>query len=86
MTTKGEALKHLKTLLNARATIFGVTLLHEGLSLNRFARRLMHFYNAKGIFSNSIDNLEGLKRMLNQHLHEPSVKVVGCAALFSGTV
>jgi hypothetical protein len=27
-----------------------------------------------------------LKRMLNQHLHEPSVKVVGCAALFSGSM
>ncbi len=34
---------------------------------------------------NSRDDF-GLTRMLSAHLSEPSVRVVGCAALFSGQV
>jgi len=35
---------------------------------------------------NSRDDFDGLTRMLSAHLSEPSVRVVGCAALFSGQV
>jgi len=46
----------------------------------------MDTYNKKGIFSNQHDDLDGLKRALNQRFREVSVEVVGCVALFSGRV
>jgi hypothetical protein len=46
----------------------------------------MDTYNTRGIFSNRYDDLDGLKRALNQRFREVSVEVVGCAALFSGRV
>jgi hypothetical protein len=86
IATKGNALWRLKGLLNPGAMVFGATLLHGGVRRNWLARRLMSLYNATGIFSNSRDDLVGLSDMLMVHLHEPSVRVVGCAALFSGRI
>jgi len=80
------ALGYLKALMNPNALLFGSTLLQGGVSRNWFAKRLMDTYNRKGIFSNQHDDLDGLKRALNQRFREVSVEVVGCAALFSGRV
>jgi SAM-dependent methyltransferase len=82
--TKAVALDHLKALTNPGGVIFGATLLQGGVPRNWFARRVMHAYNARGIFSNEDDSLEGLKRMLDQRFGNVSLEVVGCAALFSG--
>ncbi|WP_437663388.1 hypothetical protein [Sorangium sp. So ce1182] len=43
----------------------------------------MAIYNRDGVFSNEKDDLEGLKRALDQRFRDVSVEVVGCAALFS---
>ena len=82
--TKGAVFRHLKPLLNPGGVMFGATLLHEGVQRNWAARRLMALYNSKGIFSNVQDDVEGLKRMLAQHLSGVRVEIVGCVALFSG--
>lgn len=81
---KGEALGHLKPLLRSGGTMFGATLLHGGVDRNWPARQLMALYNAKGIFGNVHDDLDGLRAMLGRHLNHVTIDVVGCAALFSG--
>ena len=66
--------------------MFGATLLTQGVRRSWAAKRLMAFYNSKGIFTNDQDDLQGLRAMLSEHLTAPTVEVVGCAALFSGRV
>ena len=66
--------------------MFGATLLSEGVYRGWAAKRLMAFYNSKGIFTNEHDDLQGLRDVLSEHLNNVTVEVVGCAALFSGRV
>jgi 2-polyprenyl-3-methyl-5-hydroxy-6-metoxy-1,4-benzoquinol methylase len=82
--SKSVALDHLKELMNPNAVLFGSTLLQGGVDRNRLAKRLMHVYNKKGIFSNRTDDLDGLVKELRKRLKDVSVETVGCAALFSG--
>jgi hypothetical protein len=84
--TKGAVFRHLKPLLNQGGVIFGATLLSEGVYRSWVAKRLMAFYNSKGIFTNDQDDLQGLRAVLSEHLTTMTVEVVGCAALFSGRV
>jgi len=84
--SKAVAFDHLKALMNPGAILFGTTLLQEGVSRNRLAKRLMDFYNKKGFISNRQDSLEGLKRALNERFQDVLVEVNGCAAIFSGRV
>ena len=86
IASKTVIFDHLKALMNPNAVLFGSTLLQGGVSRNWFAKRLMDFYNKKGIFSNRHDDLDGLKQALSQRFHDVSVKVVGCAAFFSGRI
>ncbi|MGH7252278.1 MAG: class I SAM-dependent methyltransferase [Nitrospiraceae bacterium] len=84
--SKAVVFKHLKALLTPRGILFGSTLLMGGVERNWLARRLMARYNAYRVFTNTHDDLEGLRWALSQHLSDISVEVVGCAALFSGRV
>jgi len=86
IAAKSVILDHLKALMNPNAVLFGSTLLQGGVSRSWLARRLMVFYNKKGIFSNQHDDLDGLKQALNQRFHDVSIEIVGCAALFSGRI
>jgi 2-polyprenyl-3-methyl-5-hydroxy-6-metoxy-1,4-benzoquinol methylase len=82
--SKVVAFDHLKKLMNPGAVIFGSTLLQGGVARSWLAKRLMDFYNGKGIFSNENDDLDGLKRALGQRVRSVSVEIVGCVAVFSG--
>lgn len=84
ITEKTVALDHLKAVMNPGCRIFGSTILQGGVSRSRTAKKLMAFYNRKGIFSNTEDSLDGLKAALAQRFEEVDVEVVGCVALFSG--
>src|SRR5215217_7913801 len=81
--TKGTVFRHLKPLLNQGGVMFGATLLSGGVHRSAAAKRLMAFYNSKGIFTNDQDDLQGLHAMLAEHFSVVRVDVVGCAALFS---
>jgi 2-polyprenyl-3-methyl-5-hydroxy-6-metoxy-1,4-benzoquinol methylase len=83
---KGVVLQHLKALLNPGGTVFGATLLHDGVDRNLLARLVMKRNNAHGIFSNTEDDLEGLHAIVAEHLVDPQVDIVGCVAIFSGRV
>jgi hypothetical protein len=82
--SKAVAFDHLIALANPGASIFGATLLHDGVQRNWFARQVMSRNNAHGIFSNTGDSLEGLRLVLSERLSDPSVEVVGCVAIFAG--
>ena len=84
IASKAVVFDHLKALMNPDAVLFGSTLLQGGVSRSWFAKRLMRFYNRKGIFCNQEDDLAGLKQSLSRRFRDVSVEVVGCAALFSG--
>lgn len=81
---KSVSFDHLKALMNSGAVIFGSTLLQGGVARSWPAKRLMDFYNSKGIFSNESDDIDGLQRALGQRFRSVSIEIVGCAALFSG--
>lgn len=80
---KAVVFDHLLPLTNPGAVIFGSTILHSGVPRGSFARGLMAFYNSKGIFSNSHDDLEGLERSLSRRFEKVDIQLVGCVALFS---
>jgi ubiquinone/menaquinone biosynthesis C-methylase UbiE len=84
--SKTAVFRHLKPLLNPGGVVFGATLLSDGVRRSWAAKRLMAFYNSKGIFTNDQDDLQGLRAMLAEHFTNVTVEVVGCAALFSGLV
>jgi len=82
--TKSAVFRHLKPLLNPGGVMFGATLLSEGGYRSWAAKRLMAFYNSKGIFTNDHDDLQGLRVVLSEHFTTVTVDVVGYAAMFSG--
>jgi Methyltransferase domain len=84
--TKRAVFHHLEPLLNEGGVIFGATLLSDGVQRSLAAKRLMAFYNSKGIFTNGQDDLQGLRAMLSERFGAVTVEVVGCAALFSARV
>lgn len=86
IASKTVILDHLKAVMNPGAVLFGSTLLQGGVSRSPLARRLMAFYNGKGIFSNRDDDLQGLKEALGRRFRDPSIEIVGCAALFSARI
>jgi ubiquinone/menaquinone biosynthesis C-methylase UbiE len=81
--SKAVAFDHLTELLNPGGVLFGATLLHEGVERNWFARRLMAFYNKKGVFANREDSLEGLQQAIESRFSDITLDVIGCAALFA---
>lgn len=83
MKTKSAVFRHLRPLLKPNGMMFGATLLSEGVHRSWAARRLMAFYNAKGVFTNDQDDLQGLRTVLSEHFASVTVDVVGCGALFS---
>jgi SAM-dependent methyltransferase len=83
MKMKARALDFLAPLMNPGAVLFGSTLLQGGIERSRVAKRLMAFYNAKGVFSNAEDSLETLTFELERRFAAVSIETVGCAALFS---
>jgi 2-polyprenyl-3-methyl-5-hydroxy-6-metoxy-1,4-benzoquinol methylase len=83
--SKSAVFDHLKALMNPGAVLFGSTLLQGDVPRSWAAKRLMDFYNRKGIFSNERDDVDGLRRALDRRFEAVSVEIVGCAALFSGS-
>jgi SAM-dependent methyltransferase len=80
---KAVIFDRLRPLMNPGAVLFGATLLPDGVPLGPLGRRLMALYNAKGIFSNRADTVDGLERALGRRFSDVSIHLVGCAALFS---
>lgn len=83
IAAKAAAFDHLLPLLNPGGVIFGSTLLQGGVKRTWAAKRLMKFYNKKGVFTNTADDLDGLDRELRRRFREVQIDTVGCAVIFS---
>lgn len=86
MQAKSVAFGHLSRLGRPGTKIFGSTLVQGDVARSGAAKRLMAFYNRKGIFANDDDTLEGLRAALEQRFDDVETDVVGCAVLFSATI
>lgn len=83
MASKAAVFRNLRPMLAEGGVVFGTTLLGVGVPRNLLARRAMAFYNARGIFGNERDTLEGLEAALAANFSRHTVTVRGCAALFT---
>lgn len=79
---KAAAFDHLRPLLRPGGRLFGATLVPGGAPRTHLARRLMAFYNRKGVFHNTLDTPDALERALARRFPSSGVELVGCAALF----
>ena len=79
---KSVAFDHLMPYLAEEGVIFGSTLLSHGVQQNLFSKRLMAFYNNKGIFHNQEDSLEELETALANRFSRYEITTFGCGALF----
>lgn len=86
LSQKSVVFDHLKSLLRPNGTLFGSTILGDGLPRNLMAQTLMSVYNRKGIFSNQDDSLQALQDALDRRFESCRVDTVGCVALFWGKV
>jgi SAM-dependent methyltransferase len=86
MTDKAVLFDHVAALMNPGATLFGATLLPGAPAEGWAARRLMDFYNRKGIFCNRRDDAPALEQALKSSFRAVTVDYVGCAALFSASL
>lgn len=86
LADKAPAISHAAAQLRPGGTLFGATILGEGVRHNLFGGVLMQAYNWRGIFSNREDSAEALRAVLEQQLHHVEVQVIGQVALFSGRV
>jgi len=84
--TKAAVFENLKPMLNPGGVIFGSTLLNDGVLQNSISRRLMAVYNAKGIFTNANDSLDGLEQVLRENFRHTTIETIGCGALFAGAM
>jgi len=84
MSEKGIAFSRVKDVMNDGGTVFGSTILGKGTPQSGLAKKLMAFYNKKGIFTNVNDDVESLSSALNANFTDVKIDIVGCVALFSG--
>jgi 16S rRNA G1207 methylase RsmC len=79
---KVNLFENLNSLLNENGVIFGSTLVRDNISQKGIAKKLMDFYNQKGIFHNQEDYKEGLENILSKFYKDYFTKTIGHAVLF----
>ncbi len=84
MYAKSIVLKHLVRMLKPGGVLFGATILADEHFHTPLSRFLMRSYNQKHVFSNRYDTQLALLDILNQHLINVDVQIIGCVALFKG--
>ena len=82
MDEKLRGIDHLLPLMRDGATLFGATILGRGGAPNRAARAHSDLYNAKGVFNNRADDLEGLSDGLRRRFANVAIAQEGCVAIF----
>jgi SAM-dependent methyltransferase len=79
---KWQCFEHVKTVLKPSGTLFGATVLGK-VKRNGAQRRLMDFYNRKGIFGNANDSLEDLEAGLRRAFKQVTVEQIGVVGVFT---
>jgi SAM-dependent methyltransferase len=82
--TKGIVFANAATALSKGGRVFGATILGRGVATTAPARTLMRLYNSQGIFHNSDDDLDGLRRQLARCFSDYHITIRGNVAMFMG--
>jgi ubiquinone/menaquinone biosynthesis C-methylase UbiE len=80
---KAVVFKNLKSLMNEGGTLFGSTILGEGVKHNYLGHIVMKNFNKSGTFNNLLDNISDLKDALEKNFSNSSIQLIGCTALFT---
>jgi ubiquinone/menaquinone biosynthesis C-methylase UbiE len=80
---KEVVFKNIEPYLNPGATVFGSTIMVQN-SHGYLARKLLAFYNSKGIFGNLQDTREDLEAALSRNFSSYSLRDVGSVVFFEG--
>jgi hypothetical protein len=83
MSRKAAAFANLKPLLVDGGRVFGATILGRGVRHTALGRRLMDFYNSRGIFGNAEDDHDGLHAALAAQFRDVELQHCGAVALFT---
>lgn len=83
MSRKAAAFANLKPLLVDGSRVFGATILGRGVRHTALGRRLMDFYNSRGIFGNAEDDHDGLHAALAAQFRDVELQHCGAVALFT---
>lgn len=81
-TKAGQLLASIRPTMAPHAVLFGSTILTTAATLSGPARRLLAFYNRKGVFHNVADHAEALDRVLGAAFAHHRVELVGGVATF----
>lgn len=82
MSEKAAVFDHVGRVLAPGGRIFGATIVQGDAPRGPVAQKLMDAYNRRGIFSNTQDDLDSLKRALDTRFSEVRVRLMGAVALF----
>ncbi|MGU5011972.1 hypothetical protein MAX38_21695, partial [Escherichia coli] len=85
ISTKSCVIRNAAQALTDDGTLYGATILGDGVVHNSFGQKLMRIYNQKGIFSNTKDSEEGLTHILSEHFENVKTKVQGTVVMFSAS-
>lgn len=85
MQIKELCIHNAVSMLQPHGVLFGATILADKHLHTTASQFLCNFYNKKGIFSNQEDSYESLLQVLNKHLIDVDISVIGCVAVFKGT-
>ncbi|EOB9912886.1 class I SAM-dependent methyltransferase [Escherichia coli] len=85
ISTKSCVIRNAAQALTDDGTLYGATILGDGIVHNSFGQKLMRIYNQKGIFSNTKDSEEGLTHILSEHFENVKTKVQGTVVMFSAS-
>jgi 2-polyprenyl-3-methyl-5-hydroxy-6-metoxy-1,4-benzoquinol methylase len=83
MKDKGIIFDHAKQVLNPNGTVFGCTILNQGVEKGLAAKIMMRVTNNSQAFCNLEDGLNELKEEMSQRFEKVKVNVIGCMAIFS---
>jgi SAM-dependent methyltransferase len=83
---KGVVFGHVAEILRPGGTLFGTTVLDQGIPVSRLARRMLRVQHEQGTtFQNQGDDLAGLERQLAKYFPQYQVRVRGATAIFTAT-
>ncbi|HDC1420843.1 TPA: class I SAM-dependent methyltransferase [Salmonella enterica] len=85
MQAKSCVIRNATQALTGNGTLYGATILGSGVEHNTFGQKLMHVYNRKGIFSNTMDSEQDLTRILSEHFDNVKTTVKGTVVMFSAS-
>jgi SAM-dependent methyltransferase len=82
LRSKAVVFEHARAVLAPGGTIFGATVLSEGVRHTPLSRAAMHALNRRGIFSNRDDTLADLDAILRTAFAEYELRVHGTVGIF----